>query len=241
MEELARRAGISVDTVRFYQARELLPRPRREGRVALYGADHLQRLSRIKELQARGFTLAVIGRLVTGELDPVDEALVAAVSAAPAELLTLEELAERSGIPIALLRAVEREGLLVPMQIDGELRYTSTDLETAAAGLKLLEAGLPLPEVLALAREHHAAMRAVADTAVALFDEHVRKPIRAAGHAPDEAARRLVDAFNVLLPATTTLVAHHFRGVLLAAARAHIEEVGEDVELAAIETEARVP
>ena len=35
VEALAAAAGISVDTLRFYQARGLLPSPRRVGRVVL--------------------------------------------------------------------------------------------------------------------------------------------------------------------------------------------------------------
>ena len=62
VEELARRADVSVDTIRFYQKRQLLPPPRREGRIAWYGADHVERLGRIKELQRQGFSLAVIRR-----------------------------------------------------------------------------------------------------------------------------------------------------------------------------------
>ena len=41
VEKLAAVAGVRVDTLRFYQARGILPAPRREGRIALYGDDHL--------------------------------------------------------------------------------------------------------------------------------------------------------------------------------------------------------
>ena len=53
VEDLAGRADVSVDTIRFYQKRRLLPPPIREGRVAWYGAEHLDRLARIRELQTR--------------------------------------------------------------------------------------------------------------------------------------------------------------------------------------------
>src|SRR5918996_3464399 len=99
VEELARRADVSVDTIRFYQKRRLLPPPRREGRIAWYGPAHVERLSRIRELQRRGFSLVVIRRLLEGELDPADEPLAAAVAAAegaPEELLTADELAARA-------------------------------------------------------------------------------------------------------------------------------------------------
>ena len=47
-------ADVSVDTIRFYQKRQLLPPPRREGRIAWYGPEHVERLARIKDLQRRG-------------------------------------------------------------------------------------------------------------------------------------------------------------------------------------------
>jgi DNA-binding transcriptional MerR regulator len=82
VEELAGRSGVSVDTVRFYQKQRLLPPPEREGRVAWYTADHLERMERVKELRRRGFTLAVIRRFLSGELDAADEPLAAAVAEA---------------------------------------------------------------------------------------------------------------------------------------------------------------
>ena len=66
VEELARRADVSVDTIRFYQKRQLLPPPERVGRIAWYDDEHVSRLARIKELQRDGFSLAVIRRLVAG-------------------------------------------------------------------------------------------------------------------------------------------------------------------------------
>lgn len=242
VEALAARAEISVDTVRFYQSRGLLPPPRREGRVAWYGDEHLDRLARIRGLQARGLTLATIARLLAGELDAADEALVTAVSAAPENegdvTLTIGELSARTGIPLGLLQAVVKEGLLIPRRTGGVDRFTTADVAAGAAGLRLLEAGLPLPEVLELARQHHASMRTVAERAVELFDRHIRHPLRDSGLPDDEAAARLVEAFTSLLPATTELVSHHFRRTLLNVAQEHIERVGADAEVAAVEREA---
>jgi DNA-binding transcriptional MerR regulator len=234
VEELARRTDTSVDTIRFYQKRGLLPSPRREGRVAWYSVEHLEQLQRIRDLQARGFSLAVIRRLLAGELDAADEPLAAAVvDAADGELLTLDELASRAGVPTALLDAILREGLLVPRSRDGEVRFAASDVSLVSAGLRLLEVGLPLPELLALARQHHAATRAIAEDAVTLFDEHVREPLRTTDLSAEARAQRLVEAFRTLLPTVTTLVEHHFRAVLLEVAQEHLEAVGEQAELEA--------
>jgi len=242
VEELAARADVSVDTIRFYQKRRLLPPPDREGRIAWYGAEHLERLARIKDLQAHGLSLAVISRVVEGALDPADEPLAAAVAMADTgdareEFLTLDELAERAGIPSALLESVAREGLLVPRRHEGEARFTTADVAVVQAGLRLLEVGLPMPELLALARRHHDSTRAIAEDAVAMFDAYIRQPLRAVDHSDAERAEQLVDAFRTLLPAVTELVGHHFRRVLLEVAQEHLETVGEPAELQAAAAE----
>lgn len=236
VDELAAQCDVSVDTVRFYQARGLLTPGVREGRVAWYSDEHRQRLARIRDLKAKGFSLATIRRLLAGELDAADEALAgelagpAAQSLAGGEakgetdqLFTIEQFAEATGIPEALIQVIERQGLLVtPAPADGP-RYSAADVRAASAGLALLQAGLPLDELLALAKDHDRAARATAERAVDLFDAYVRAPIRAEAHSDAEAAQRLVEAFRTLLPATTSLVAHHFQQVLLATARARFE------------------
>ena len=61
LAELAKQAGVSPRTVRLYIARGLLPGPLRRGKGALYGQEHLQRLAKIRDLQAEGLTLRDIG------------------------------------------------------------------------------------------------------------------------------------------------------------------------------------
>ena len=102
-----------------------------------------------------------------------------------------------------------------------------------------MEHGLPLGEVLDLARLHGQSARALAEGAVELFDRNVRQTLRREGGADAEAAARLVEAFDALLPATVSLVAHHFRRILLAVAQEHIEAVGDRDELAAVRSGAR--
>ncbi len=234
IEDLAGRTDLSIDTIRFYQKRRLIDPPVRDGRIAWYGPAHEARLGRIRDLQAQGFTLAMIAKLLDGDLAAVDQPLAAAVADADTEeFLTTEELAERSGVPIALIEAIAAEGILLPRVHEGAARYTSADVEVITAGLALLETGLPLSALLELARRHHAATVEIAETAVSLFDEHVRRPLLDADLGDDERAARLVAAFRKLLPATGSLVEHHFRRVLLRVAQDHLETVGDENERAA--------
>ena len=227
VEQLAAACDVSVDTVRYYQTRGLVPPPAREGRVAWYDDRHAERIREVRELRRRGLTLAAIERVLGDGLDPADADLAVAIAAARGEaqqdeLLSLDGFASRSGVPASLIQAVEREGIELGRTVDGEVRYTAADIDMVRGALRLLEYGLPLGELLSLARDTNDAMVALAGRAVELFDEHVRKPIRDTADA-EEAAAQLVEAFDTLLPAVTNLVANHFRRVLLAEAEERLE------------------
>jgi len=73
--ELARSAGVGVETVRYYQRRGLLadPRPHKTGVTGIrhYGPDETRRLRFIRTAQAAGFTLEEIAELL--RLDSTDD------------------------------------------------------------------------------------------------------------------------------------------------------------------------
>ena len=70
IDELAQRAGVAVDTIRYYQREGLLPPGERSGRSMRYGPVHLERLERIRALQARRFSLAAIRELLDHDGGP---------------------------------------------------------------------------------------------------------------------------------------------------------------------------
>lgn len=232
VEELAARAGLSVDTIRFYQKRRLLSPPRREGRVGWYSAAHLERLNRIRELQRDGLSLAVIGRVVRGELSDSDAPLAAAVAAATRhddreEVVDFPDLARQAGVPEALLVEVAEHGLLVPRSGDERAGYTTADVHAVRAGAELIRQGVPLEELLDLAQAHHEATETIAERAVEMFDTYVRDPLKKADLPAAQRAERLVASFDAMLQAVTALVDHHFRRVLLQVAQQHLDR-GDD-------------
>src|ERR671937_2837264 len=64
IDELARRTGMTARNIRAHQSRGLLPPPEVRGRTGYYGAEHLARIELIRELQADGFNLEAIRRLI---------------------------------------------------------------------------------------------------------------------------------------------------------------------------------
>ncbi len=68
---LARKAGVNVQTVRYYERRGLLDDPRGSGSVYReYTDETLERLRFIRRAQELGFTLTQIAELLTMRLDP---------------------------------------------------------------------------------------------------------------------------------------------------------------------------
>ncbi|MFD0225401.1 MerR family transcriptional regulator [Streptomyces hirsutus] len=182
MEELARLAGITVRTLRFYRERKLIPPPRREGRIAWYDDHHLARLNTITALLERGHTLNGIAELAeafdhgrdVGELlgmgTPTEETPVR---------LTPEELADH------FAGEVTPENLAAAMDLgylgtDGEeiVHISRRLLDVSSA---LVREGIPLAEVLRAGREVRTHTEAMADLFAGLILRH----------APEEAVHRL--------------------------------------------------
>ncbi len=245
--EIAEAAGVGVDTVRFYQAKGLIPAPQRRGRFAIYCADHLERIRRIRSLMDSGFSLAQIQRLLedeTGEaaampaaaagpvsvghtVQPVEDAnLLAALAdqSVGEGTVSRRELATETGVPEALIASAVQAGLIQPLEIQGEERFPRSDLEMVAAGLEILGMGMPLDRLLELAAQHAANVDRLAEQAIDLFDDHVRKP----RGEDEESVRR---AFERLLPQATQIVALHFQRTVVARALARLRGRGEESAL----------
>jgi DNA-binding transcriptional MerR regulator len=71
--ELARLTALTVDAIRFYEKRRLLPEPiRSTGRFRLYAPDDMERLRFIQQMQGLGFSLTEIGELIDLRTRKVD-------------------------------------------------------------------------------------------------------------------------------------------------------------------------
>jgi len=66
ISQLAKAAGVGVETVRYYQRRGLLPVPRTyDGSYREYDMAMVKRLRLIRGLKSSGFTLGEIGELIS--------------------------------------------------------------------------------------------------------------------------------------------------------------------------------
>lgn len=158
-------------------------------------------------------------------MDPRDLALrKALVPEEDGALVPLPLLAEQAELSLPLLEALDREGLLIPRTEIPEPLYHPDDAAAVRAGLDLVSAGLPLGELLEVARRADEAMRPVAETAVDAFVRFVSDPAEGSSQTQQEAAEKMVAAFESMLPAAGRLVAHHFQRLLLESARRRIHQ-----------------
>src|SRR5881397_3119793 len=103
IDELARRTGMTVRNIRAHQSRGLLPAPDVRGRTGYYGSDHVARVKLIQDLQADGFNLESIRRLIesaggsSGEVLRFTQAVRAPFEDEEPEILDLSQLADRFG------------------------------------------------------------------------------------------------------------------------------------------------
>jgi len=211
--ELARAAGVTERTVRYYQERKLLPPPRRAGRVGWYSEAHLARLRVIGDLLSRGHTLGGARELLSAwergydlaTLLGIEQAMTASWSdeaPVPVTVAGVSALLQDQLTGDALADAV-RLGYL---EVDGDQVHVSRRLlETTTI---LVREGIPLPAILAAGREVQAGL----DKLASLFVELVISNL-AAGRSgpphPDEVAQ-LADTIARLRPVARTVIDTEF-------------------------------
>lgn len=148
IDDLARLSGTTVDTVRFYQREGLLPPATRRGRSLVYGQDHLERLERIRDLQARHFTLKGIKALAEeGRLQMLDR-----LFAPEQRSFSRDELVRESGIDPAVADQLEEAGLLATPEQHGALAYDGDDLAMLSSMRASLDRGMPAGVAVFLVR-----------------------------------------------------------------------------------------
>ncbi|MCP3936505.1 MAG: isochorismate synthase [Actinomycetia bacterium] len=214
VDELAAAVELSVDTVRYYQKLGLLSPPRRDGRVALYDESHVDRLDEIRRLSDSGFTLQQIKQLTSGSGDPRLEALATETD----ERLTLDDMVERTGLDMDLVRLAVDAGLVTPLP-GSPPRFGPEAESMLRAAAAIIGSGLPVDELAALALRHADHVEEIVDSAIDIFRRHL----------PTDDPGEQAEAVMNLVPAVSELVSQHFRRTLLDRASARvIAELGSD-------------
>jgi DNA-binding transcriptional MerR regulator len=218
IDELAHRTGMTVRNIRAHQSRGLVPPPEVRGRTGYYGDAHVSRVELIQELQADGFNLESIRKLLdsaggsSGEVLNFSRTLRAPFEDEQPEILTEEEFAERWGGPLdpRLMARTEKLGLLRDM---GDGRYEILSPRLQRAGLELAELGVRPDVALEVVSQVRTSARRVARVFIELFLESVWKPFNDAGR-PEEDWPKVRDALERLRPLASEALLVIFQQVM---------------------------
>jgi DNA-binding transcriptional MerR regulator len=149
IDELAQRAGVAVDTIRYYQREGLLPSGERSGRTRRFGPEHLERLERIRALQARRFSLAAIHALLERD-DPA--ALAGLLVGSEEATYDLDELLDAAGVDASLVHELTAAGLLRDPAEHGRSAYDADDVNVLRAFADLGRLAIPERALVEVAR-----------------------------------------------------------------------------------------
>lgn len=234
VQELADRTGVSVRTIRYYQAEGLLDAPVRSGREVRYGDGHRRRLEAITELQHRGLRLTAIheilrhgdGAAAIAGWHGLGEALARPWSDDAPALVAEDDLAARlAGLPSGTREGLERTGVVERRADTTPVVYLVPSpgmLDVAVASLRLgldLEVGMRMRDLL------QARLRATAEELVARFTEEV-----SVAHLSTEGPDALAGLLDQLQPLTRRTVDLLFAHEMERAQRALLDDLAAAAE-----------
>ncbi|MGZ4686831.1 MAG: MerR family transcriptional regulator [Oryzihumus sp.] len=230
IDQLAARTGMTVRNVRAYSTRGLIPPPRLVGRTGYYGAEHVARLTLVREMLDQGYTLTAAERMLASAPSSGSQALglyhslMSPWDSEP-EVLEPETLAAQARVPHdpAVVDRLVEMGLAERLE-DGRLRIPNAGL--LRAGLEVIGLGIPVEDVLALVPGLRQQAGAVAESFVELFRSTLWADFMAAG-MPDKEWPRMQEKVEAIIPlAGQALVAAFQEAMRGAIERAMGEELG---------------
>lgn len=202
IEQLAAEVGMTVRNIRNHHSRGLLPAPEVRSRVGYYGTEHVARLRLILDLQADGFNLTAIKRLLdatdgsASRLLGLRDALAPFESETP-EVVTAQELRERFGdVDAKDIERIRKLKLLVALG-DGRFEAPSPALMKAAEDVTAL--GIPLHAAVELIERVSRDCESISRAFVRLYLKELWEPFVEAGQ-PEERWDEVIEAIAALRP-----------------------------------------
>ncbi len=221
IDELARQTGMTARNIRAHQSRGLLPPPEVRARTGYYSADHVARVKLIQDMQAQGFNLKAIERLLAlgtarGSENALafERAILTPFADEQPEVIRTSEIEAAFGGRAdrkALARA-EKVGAVRALGDDTWEVPSPTLLRAAAA---LVELGIPIDHALAVGEAIRKHTGSIAREFVRLFVQDVLDPLRKKeGGFSEEDLQTAQEAVERLRPLASEAVLASFGQVM---------------------------
>jgi DNA-binding transcriptional MerR regulator len=203
IEQLAAEVGMSVRNIRNHHSRGLLPAPEVRARVGYYGAEDVARLRLILDMQADGFNLTAIERLLSGSdglaerLLGLRHAVTTPFESESPEVITAEELLNRFGeVNQKDVERIRKLKLLVPL---GEGRFEIPSPALMRAAEEVVALGISLHAALGLMERVSRDCESISRAFAKLFLKELWEPFEQAGQ-PEESWDEVIEAVGALRP-----------------------------------------
>ncbi|WP_067971623.1 MerR family transcriptional regulator [Mycolicibacter icosiumassiliensis] len=191
IDDLARLGGTTTRNVRVYRDRDLLPPPRRVGRIALYNDTHLTRLRLITSMLDRGYTIAHVKEMIgaweqgkdLGDILGLESAIAGSWTTERPETMPRAEAERRIGDPPAMQRLVAL----------GVIRLSEADSLATITRPKLIDAfnevrgyGIAIDKLIDLYEQSLPHIDAISQMLVRAGAEHVLTRIQPGAPLPPD-------------------------------------------------------
>jgi DNA-binding transcriptional MerR regulator len=184
---------MTVRTLRAYQSRKLLPAPEVRARMGYYSNRHVSRVELVKDLQAEGFKLDTIARMLdkTGDSDAeilqFSRTVKSLFGETEPQIVDVAELAERfptDGNQEELIARAEKLGLLRRLDDDRFEELAPRVLRAGRDAMTFLS--VDTRRALKLVEQLRRHADGIAKLYLELYLETVWKPFAEAGQPDDE-------------------------------------------------------
>jgi len=208
IDELAHLSGLPSRTIRFYNTQGLLPPAIMQGRVAYYDDEHVLVLNTIKQLkEQQNLPLENIRQMLEirasqGEVMmnlALKQRLLRPLNPGCQDVqLTREALLRQTGASDEYIDELTKQGLLFPVQVESEERYSGDDVLLVELYQRLAYLGLPsaLPALIRFQ------LRQLVRSELAAFEQHVYPRWR----EEDLPQEQQVEEMEAILTLTDTLI-----------------------------------
>ena len=204
--QLAKKAGVSAPTIKYYVKEGLLPRPVKTSRnMAYYDESCVERINLIKRIQKEKFLpLDVIKRLIESgksydqELELGCAILKSHKEPLPQKFVKGSQVEQVSGYPLEKIMLLEEDGLIFPTTKNNVKYYNEVDLEIIDVMKRREALGLPFHLSLETVRIYRDSITQAVYKDMSLFinnflgDVPTRQAIKFLTEADDELDRFLV-------------------------------------------------
>ncbi len=214
IDQLAQRTGMSARNIRAHQSRGLLSPPKLRGRTGYYGSEHVARVGLIQKLQADGFSLTLIQRLLriagdsTESLARLADVLHEPFGPEKRRVVATEELERRFRTRSREVRTtLEQLGFL--RQVGNGKMEEVTPL-AFRGGEVFADLGVPAEDLVMVAAELRRQLDTVATTCLRLFVDYVWKPFDQAGEQ-EKGMDQLLQAVERLRPLGSAAIGSLFQ------------------------------